>query len=209
MGLRVTARTLAMQQRLFGADIRRLAPVSDDGLARVLGDLRAASELQPFRIWLVGSRLEPGRTESDVDVVISPRLGSLPSDDLIEHALWCCRDHGLYAATPSCVIDPCFRVDGPTVSVVPLRSDTRIRTVKLLSPRLAELVKRGGISEYRSVGHVGLEFVRQAEDTDYFQKLPRADFADSRQPYLRPAMEIVAADNDDQSHANLGGYRQC
>jgi hypothetical protein len=201
MALRVTARGLGMQQRLFGPDIQGLAPVSDAGLGRVLRDLPAASELQSFRIWLVGSRLEPGRTGSDIDLVLSPRPGTLPSEHLIEHALWYCREYGLYGATPACVIDPCFRAGGPTVALVPLRPHVRIKTVKLLSPRLADLVTRGRIPVCRRVGDVGIEFVRRAEDTDYFGKLPRGDFDGSRWPYLRPAIEIVPADNDDLSRA--------
>jgi len=149
----------------------------------------------------VGSRLEPGRTGSDIDLVLSPRPCTLPSEHLIERALWYCRENGLYEAIPACLIDPCFRVDGPTVALVPLRPHVRIKTVKLLSPRLADLVMRGRIREWRRVGDVGIEFVRRAEDTDYFGKLPRGDFDGSRWPYLRPAIEIVAADNRDRSHS--------
>ena len=108
IALRLTARGLGMQRRLFGPDIEGLPPVSDAGLGHVLRDLSAASELQSFRIWLVGSRLEPGRTGSDIDLVLSPRPGTLPSEHLIEHALWYCREYGLYGSAPSCVIDPCF-----------------------------------------------------------------------------------------------------
>jgi hypothetical protein len=201
MALRITARGLGMQQRLFGPGVQGLAPVPDAALACVLRGLAAASELQSFRIWLVGSRLEPGRTGADIDVVLSPRPGTVPSDHLIERALWYCRDYGLYGATPACVIDPCFRVGGPTVALVPLRPHVRMTTVKLLSPRLADLVTRGRIRECRRVGDVGIEFVRRAEDTDYFGKLPRGDFDGSRWPYLRPAIEIVPADNGELSHA--------
>jgi hypothetical protein len=193
MALRLTARGLGMQQRLFGPDIQGLAPVSDAELGRVLRDLAAASELQRFRIWLVGSRLEPGRAKSDIDLVLSPRPGTVPREHLIEHALWHCREYGLYGATPACVIDPCFRVAGPAVAPVPLRPDVRITTVKLLSPRLAHLVTQGRIRVCRPVGDVAIEFVRRAKDTDYFRKLPRGDFDGSRWPYLRPAIEIVPA----------------
>jgi hypothetical protein len=189
--LRLTSRRLDMQQRLFGPNLRDLASVSDARLWRVLSDLRAASVLQCFRIWLVGSRLEPGMTGSDVDLVLSPRPGPLPSEQLVEQALWHCRDYGLYGTTPRCVIDPCFRQAGPTVALVPLRPQVRIQTVKLLSPRLADLVMQGHIREWRSVGDVALEFVRRAEETDYFAKVPRASFDGSRWPYLRPAVEIA------------------
>jgi hypothetical protein len=191
LALRLTARGLDMQQRLFGPDVQGLAPVSDAGLGRVLRDLRAAAELRSFRIWLVGSRLEPGRTGSDIDLVLSPRPGTSPSEHLIEQALWYCREHGLYGATPACVIDPCFRAAGPTVGLVPLRPHATIKTVKLLSPRLADLVTRGRIRECRPVGDAAIEFVRRAQDTDYYGKLPRGDFDGSRWPYLRQAVEIV------------------
>jgi hypothetical protein len=199
LALRLTARGLDMQQRLFGPDMQGLAPVSDAELGRVLHDLRAAAELRSFRIWLVGSRLEPGRTGSDIDLVLSPRAGTWPSEHLIGQALWYCREYGLYGAIPACVIDPCFRVDGPTVDLVPLRPHVTIKTIKLLSPRLADLVTRGRIRESRPVGEVGIELVRRAQDTDYYGKLPLGDFDGSRWPYLRPAAEIVRVDNDELS----------
>lgn len=206
MALRLSARGLGMQQRLFGPDIRGLAPVSDAGLGRVLSGLPDASELQYFRIWLVGSRLEPGRAGSDIDLVLSPRPGTRPSEHLIEHALWFCREYGLYGASPACVIDPCFRQGGPTVGMVPLRPHARITTIKLLSPRLAGLVTQGRIRECRRVGDIGIEFVRRAEDTDYFWKLPRGDFDGSRWPYLRPAIEIVSPDEGLGIEATRNGW---
>jgi hypothetical protein len=207
MALCITARRLGMQQRLFSLGVQGLAPVSDATLGRVLRDVAAASELQSFRIWLVGSRLEPGRTGSDIDLVLSPGSGTFPSEHLIARALWYCREYGLYGASPACVIDPCFRVGGPTVALVPLRPNVKITTVKLLSPRLADLVTHGRIRECRRVGDVGIEFVRRAEETDYFGKLPRRDFKGSRWPYLRPAIEIVPADNGDLSHAIHAGLQ--
>lgn len=201
MVLRLSAREFGMQRRLFGPDIKRLAAVSDAGMGRVLRDLRAASELQSFRVWLVGSRVQPGRSGSDVDVVLSPRAGTSPGDHLIDHALWYCREYGLYGATSTCVIDPCFRMGGPTVAVVPLRPDAMIKTVKLFSPRLARLVTRGRIREWRRSGDVSIEFVRRAGDTDYYGKLPSGDFDGSLCCYLRPAIEILSADRDDPLHA--------
>jgi hypothetical protein len=41
------------------------------------------------------------------------------------------------------------------------------------------------------VGDAAIEFVRRAQDTDYYGKLPRGDFDGSRWPYLRQAVEIV------------------
>lgn len=201
MAMRITARGLGMQQRLFSLGAQGLAPVPDAALGRVLRDLAAASELQSFRIWLVGSRLEPGRTGSDIDLVLSPGSGTLPSEHLIARALWYCREYGLYGAIPACVIDPCFRLSGPTVALVPLRPHVKITTVKLLSPRLADLVTQGRIRECRRVGDVGIKFVRRAEETDYFGKLPRRDFNGSCWPYLRPAIEIDPTDNGDLSRA--------
>jgi hypothetical protein len=195
--MRLTAPALSMQQHLFGPGIRGLAPVSDVAADRVLRELSAASELRDFRIWLVGSRLEPGRAESDIDLVLSPRPGAWPGEPLIERALRHCREYGLYRAAPACVIDPCFRAGGPTVALVPLPPQLRIRTVKLLSPRMADLVTRGRLPECRRVGDVSLEFVRRAGDTDYYRKLPRADFGAASRPYLRPAIEITAAGRND------------
>jgi hypothetical protein len=196
----LSARGLRMQQRLFGPGLRGLAPVPDARLWHILRDLSAAPELSFFRVWLVGSRLASGRTGSDVDLVLSPRPGTLPSEHLVERALWHCREYGLYGVEPACVVDPCFRLAGPTVTLVPLLPDARIKTVKLFSPRLADLVRRGRIRECRRVGDVSIEFVRRAGDTDYYRKLPRKDFDGSRRPYLRPAIQVVPADNDGLPH---------
>ena len=198
--LRLTQRHLDMQRRLFGPHVKRVGPVSDAGMGSVLRDVRAASELQSFRIWLVGSRVQSGTVGSDIDLVLSPRAGIHPSDPLIEQALLYCREYGLYGATPPCVIDPSFRGCGPTLALIPLRQRAVINTIKLLSPRLADLVRRGRIQECRHLGEVSLEFLRRAEDTDYYGKLPNGLFEGSLCPYLRPAIEIPFADSRDVSH---------
>jgi hypothetical protein len=196
----LSARQRAMHKRLYDFHVKLVSPVSDAGMACVLRDLRAAPELQSFRIWLVGSRLQPGRDGSDIDVVLSPRPGTWPRDHVIETALWFCREYGLYGATPACVIDPCFRVDGPTVDRIPLRPEAAITTVKLMSPKLADLLARGRIRECRRLGDLAIEFVRRAEHADYYRKLPRADFDGSRWPYLRPAIEIDPAEDGELLH---------
>lgn len=190
-----------MHQRLFGPHILGLAPVPDPDLGRVLRHVAGAAELRPFRIWLVGSRLEVGKSGSDVDVVLSPRPGTSPSEHLIEQALWYCREYGLYRAGTPCVIDPCFRSSGPTVALAPLRPHIKIVTTKLFSPRLAELVRRGRLREWRRVGESCIEFARWSEDTDYFPKLPRRNFDGACFPYLRPALEIVPAGDPNLSQA--------
>src|ERR1700760_3524460 len=96
----LTPRERVMQQRLFGAAVQGIAPISDAELGRVLHDLRSAADLDPFRLWLVGSRVEPGKAGADVDVVLSPRHGASPGGHLVEAALLHCREYGLYGATP-------------------------------------------------------------------------------------------------------------
>jgi hypothetical protein len=179
-----------MHHRLFGPDVKRVGPVSDTQMRRVLRELRATAELKPFRLWLVGSRVQPGNTGSDIDVVLSPRAGVPPDEHLIERALWHCREYGLYGANRACVIDPCFRTAGPTLHLIPLQPRVLIKTVKLFSPRLVRLLTLGRLSACRSVGEVCIEFVRTAEDTDYYRKLPRRVFGGSQCPYQRPAIEI-------------------
>jgi hypothetical protein len=191
---------LGMQQRLFGSHMEGLAPVSDAEMAGVLCDLRGASALESFRLWHVGSRVEPGRDGSDIDVVLSPQPGTMPSDHLIERALWYCREYGFYGATPRCVIDPSFRALGPTVALAPLPPRAAIRTIKLFSPRLASLLRQGRIAECRRVGDVCIAFVRPAEDTGYYRKLPRRHFDGDSSPYLRPAIEISAMGGDVSPH---------
>jgi hypothetical protein len=193
-----------MQERLFGVRPQRAPPLSDAAVQRVLRDLRAAPELRFFRIWLVGSRVEPGAILSDIDVVLSPRAGVSPDGHLIEYALWHCRAYGLYKSVPPCVIDPCFRHCGPTIELVPLEPQTIIRTVKLLSPWLEGLVGSARITEHNRVGEISIEFVRRAVDTEYYGKLPQGKFSGGPCAYLRPASEIAFADGDRGLHAIPG-----
>src|SRR5580704_2300786 len=88
---------LGMQRRLFGGCSRRVPAASDSAMWRVLLALRASTEFDCFRMWLVGSRLEPGRHESDIDILLSPQRRLALSDPTIERALWFCRHYGLYA----------------------------------------------------------------------------------------------------------------
>jgi hypothetical protein len=185
-----TPRQSDMHGRLFGPDIPRGASVSDAAVYRILDDLRAAPELRSFRLWLVGSRLEPGRQDSDVDLVLSPGNRSAPDEQLVADALWHCREYGLYETRDPCVIDPCFRSDGPARDVVPLPPRALITTVKLLSPRMMGLARRGRLRMWRPFGDVALAFVRRACDTGYYAKLPLGDFAGAQCRYLRPAVEI-------------------
>jgi hypothetical protein len=77
-----------------------------------------------------------------------------------------------------------------------------IDTIKLLSPRLADLVREGRIQECRHLGDVSLEFLRRAGDTDYYGRLPNGLFEGSLCPYLRPAVEIPFADSHDNVARN-------
>jgi hypothetical protein len=182
---------LRMHRRLFGFD--KKMPVSDSDMWRILTELRAASVLEPFRLWLVGSRLDHSSRKSDIDLVLSPRAGfSLWSDVAIERALWFCRNFGLNLANPCCAVDPCFRPEGPTRAIVPLRPHTVLQTCKLFSPKIVKLVRNGRITHYRRFGFFSIEYLRRAEDTDYYGKLPSCEFDGSRSSYLRPAVEIFS-----------------
>jgi hypothetical protein len=152
-------------------------------------------------MWLVGSRAQLGHPSSDVDLVLSPGIGFTPDEQLIADALRYCREYGLYGTKDACVVDPCFRRNGPTRHVVPLPPDAMITTVKLLSPNLVALVTQGRIRAWRPCGDVGLQFMRRAADTGYYAKLPRCAFAGTPCRYLRPAIEIYDATADlDVSH---------
>ncbi|MGB9302532.1 MAG: hypothetical protein WCB92_02320 [Mycobacterium sp.] len=190
MRLLLTANQREMHHRLFGPRIRRAVPASDASVDCALGHLRASRRLRTFRMWLVGSRVQPGQCGSDVDLVLSPGCGFTPDDQVIVDALRHCREYGLYGMKDACVIDPCFRRDGPTRQVVPLPPDTRITTLKLLSPNLVTLVRQGRIRAWRPCGDVGLQFMRRAADTGYYTKLPLGAFAGTPRNYLRPAVEI-------------------
>jgi hypothetical protein len=179
-----------MQAQLFGLSKSRMIPVPDADMWSVLRELRAASELAPFRLWLVGSRVELGNNASDIDLVLSPRVGFSLDDRSIESALWYCRHYGLCEANPQCVIDPCFRIHGPTLGIAPLRAATVLQTVKLFSPKLSLLVAAGRIKDYRRLGRFSIAYLRRAKEADYYGKLPRRQFDGFQSAYLRPAIEI-------------------
>jgi hypothetical protein len=181
-----------MQSRLFGARTKRLPPMPDGEMWRMLRQLRAAPQLEAFEVWLVGSRVEAGRDTSDVDLVLSRRRSAgAVSDHMIESALWYCRNYGLYAAKHCSVVDPCFRAEGPTLTAEPLPPHALLKSVKLYSPRLRRLVLAGRILEHRLLGRFSIEFSRLALDTDYYPKLPRGSFANGRSAYLRPAIQVT------------------
>lgn len=182
---------VGMQRQLYAYDRRRAPALCDAAMGSTLGRLRAAPVLQSFRLWLVGSRLEPGKELSDIDLVLSPRGDCALSDGGIEEALWHCRHFGLYAADVPCLIDPCFRVAGPTLFRVPLQPDAVLQTSKLFSPKLARLVREGRIQQYRRFGRFSIEYMRKAEETEYYAKLPTGAFDGSRASYLRPAVELT------------------
>jgi hypothetical protein len=192
----LTPDVLGMQSRLYNLGARRRAPVADVDMMRALRRLREHPDLAPFRLWLVGSRVEPGREQSDIDVVLSPRTGGDPVDAAINAALWRCREAGLNDSDPPCVIDPCFRSEGPSLNPVPLRPGALLRSVKLISPRLVRLMQLGRLAGCRRVGHLSLAFARSASETSFYAKLPRRCFDADAEPYLRPALEIADADGD-------------
>ncbi len=179
-----------LQRRLFGFDRNRIPAVADSAVSRILRQLRTAPDLEPFHLWLVGSRLESGKESSDIDLVLSPRTGFSMTDLLVEQALCFCRSFGLFESNPACVIDPCYRLDGPTLAIAPLSPQTVLKTCKLYSPRLAKLAESGQFLHYRRFGKIGIEYLRRAGDTNFYAKLPRREFDASPLPYLRPAVEI-------------------
>lgn len=187
----VTLEIRRMQEALYGSSARGGIPVSDTAVWQMLEALRKAEALVSFRIWLVGSRLEANEVESDVDLVLSPRMGTRPTDRQVERALWSCRHYGIEAMDPICIVDPCFRLAGPTLNVVNLPADAIVSTTKLLSPGCWRDVSEGRIRRYRLSGRFSVEFSRPAAETTYYAKLPVfiRDGVISR--YLRPAVEVT------------------
>jgi hypothetical protein len=179
-----------MHRLLFGIDKRQLTPLSDSDLWRILRGLRSHARFDPFRLWLVGSRVDPGHESSDVDLILSPRLRVPPGDAVIERALWHCRNFGLHLAKPTCVIDPCYRAQGPALARDPLRPDTIMQSIKLCSPKLARLINDKSIQQYRRLGRFSIEYLRPAQNTDFYGKLPTGVFNGKNEPYLRPAVEV-------------------
>jgi hypothetical protein len=181
----------AMQRQLFSVTAQEIAPVTDAGVWRMLSALRNAPELDSFRLFLVGSRLDPGNETSDIDLVLAPRKGSIFTDVRIERALWHCRHYGLYGATPACLIDPCFRRKGPTMAVVPLRPTEILQTARLFSPKLVKLVAEGRIRRCRRFGRYSIEYWRPAVETGFYHKLLQQRFDGVLCPYLRPGIEVT------------------
>jgi hypothetical protein len=187
----MTSEVLAMQIRLYGFKLDEIQPVSDILMWSVLRELRNCRPLDLFHLWLVGSRVEPKRDNSDIDVVLSPRSVALLPDEIIDNALLYCRSYCLYGSTPRCVVDPCFRVHGPSTDFAALKPDSLLKGVGLLSPyRIGELIS-GRLSGCRKVGRFSLEHRRRAGDANYYRKLPRAMFEGLQSAYLRPAIEVL------------------
>lgn len=179
-----------MHMRLFGDRTRRMSPITDVEMWRLLRELRTYSVFEPFRLWLAGSRLRPGKVMSDIDIVLSPRAGFTLSDQIIERGLWFCRDWGLHSASPACLLDPCFRAGGPRLDVVPLLPHEVLKGIKLFSPKIMSKVLSGQIREFRRIGLFSIEYCRVAVETSYYRKLPRRNFGGHLFPYLRRATEI-------------------
>jgi hypothetical protein len=180
-----------MHRRLFSFNRSHFAPMRDAAVWNALRTLRNTPELAPFRLFLVGSRLDPENETSDIDLILAPRSGSAFGDYRIERALLHCREYGLFKTSPSCLIDPGFRRQGPSVLVVPLAPTTVLQTAKLFSPKLVRLVSGGAIRDYRRFGRFSIEYSRQAGESDFYQKLPRQRFNGVLCPYLRPAIEVI------------------
>jgi hypothetical protein len=182
---------LSMHRRFFGVNARHVSPVSDAAMWHVLRELRNAPHLERFRLFLVGSRVDPGNETSDIDLVLAPSPGAGFTDVLIERALSHCRGYGLYGRTPASLIDPSFRRAGPSFRTVPLLPTTVLQTAKLLSPKVARLISQGCIQHYRRFGRFSIEYWREAGDASFYQKLPRQRFDGSLYPFLRPAIEVT------------------
>ena len=178
-----------MHADLFDRCPPRVA-VSDAAVMGMLRGFRESAELEAFRVWLVGSRLEPNRALSDVDMVLSPRTERPPEDSIIEHALWFCRSHGLQSPNP-CLVDACYRRSGPTVGTVALEPDAIVTSFKLLSPGLMRAILDGEIQDYRLAGRFSIEYRRLARDIIYFERLPWRLQRGYLRRYLRPALEIT------------------
>ena len=186
----ITADVLAMQMRLYGLRTERRAPVTDADLWALLRELRASRPLDPFRLWLVGSRVEPGREKSDADVVLAPAGNERPPDETMEQALWSCRVAGLSGSTV-CAIDPCVRLNGPALVVTRLHADMMLKSIKLFSPTIMLQVLQGRLRNYQRLGRFCIEFDRRAGDTDYYSKLPLRTIDGVPSPYLRPGIEVL------------------
>jgi hypothetical protein len=186
-----TPAELGMQRRLFGIHASDVVPVTREAMWHTLRALRKAPELERFNLFLVGSRLEASDESLDIDVVLAPRRGCAFSDARIERALFYCREYGLRGADPSCVIDPSFRREGPSLRAAPLWPDQILQTAKLLSPKLAQLGREGRIADYRRFGRFSVEYRRRASETSFFEKLPQQRFDGAVCRYLRPAIEVT------------------
>jgi hypothetical protein len=186
----VSPEQLAMGRELFTVNRGAQQPLSDDDMWRSLHELRSAPELRPFRLYLVGSRVEAGHETSDVDLILSPRPGSSFSDLRIERALWHCRAYGLHQASPTCLIDPAFRREGPATQVAAFAPERILHTAKLFSPRIVALIRERRITRYRRFGRFCIEFWRPASESGFYSKLPELPGEEGCR-YLRPAIPVT------------------
>ena len=180
-----------MHRRLFSVNANRVGPVADAAMWHILRELRNSPKLERFRLFLVGSRLDPENEASDIDLILAPCAGSAFTYALIERALFHCREYGLYGGNLPSLIDPSFRHEGPSMRAVPLAPTAVLQTAKLFSPKLARLINEGRIQRYGRFGRFSIEYWRQASETSFYQKLPRQRFEGSLCPYLRPAVEVT------------------
>jgi hypothetical protein len=187
----MTPEHLAMCRRLFPAKTGRPRLLSQYDMWQILHRLRSAPELEPFHLYLVGSRVEAGHETADIDVILSPRPGSAFSDLRIERALWFCRAAGMQDADPVCWIDPAFRREGPSVRMVPLLPEAMLQTSRLLSPGIAALLRKGCITRYRRFGRFCIEYWRPAGETSFYKKLPAFSSVEQGR-YLRPAIAVTS-----------------
>ncbi len=160
---------------------------------RLLHALRRSATLTAFRVWLIGSRVQPGKAESDIDLLLSPRDGAPVNDGAIELALWHCRHYGLYRADPVALVDPCFRDGGPAQGCMVLQPNATLKTMKLFSPKLQLLVESGRIATYRRTGQFSIEYCRLAHEASYYRKLPYRDVDGVSYRFLRPAIELTSS----------------
>jgi hypothetical protein len=169
---------------------------SDSQVMEVLSLIKNHPQLQYFRLWLVGSRLEPNRFFSDVDILLTPTSNyektnmSVTKHD-IEQALWLCRSVGYEASKNHCVIDPTFEWRLPLVNRIELLPNTVAHKIKLLCPYLYQQVKLSKITEFISVGKFCIEYERSVSQTNYYLKLPSAFFKGKEEKYYRVAREIL------------------
>jgi hypothetical protein len=156
-----------MQKKLFTREGRSPRPKD---LAQLKDRLKGYRVLKPFKIFLIGSLLNPSRKPKDIDLLLVRRDFSRLTLRNVENALMLIRQDGINARIR---IDACFRNTHADTLAGRLHPMQKMRTWKLEDPMLTYSLRIGILDRYRRVGRYLIVTQKQAYASSYYNKLPQ------------------------------------